>query len=135
LPLNKTRAGYMYLDGQGAQSDLTIAAGATDSSGSTSIDTQGFKIMGIQLIAKGAAAGSAGNITFNVITSTDGTNFEDSGHVTAYTLALNGTAEVRNSINLDVQFIRSIKILTIVNGDAGNAINTVNVHYYMEEYV
>jgi len=133
VSLNVVRSGYLYLDAQGAQDDQTIAAGAKYSTDSAEIDCQGFPLLGVAIQATGANASSAGSVTFNFVTSLDGTNYEDDSNAQAETLTLSGTTALLKVIRFNVDFIRLLRVTSIVNGDASYGLSGVNVFYYMED--
>ena len=103
-----------------------IAAGATYSTPSQAISVAGLDWITLWLKATGHAAGSAGNITFNLVFSGDGTTY--STVVTPYVVPVAGTAAaVSAPILLDVRGINALKVLSIINGDAGQQVDSLNV--------
>jgi len=115
--------------------DIThINAGATYSTASEILKTEGLDYVTIECKATGANASSAGVVTFNLAFSTN-YNWEagtgDFGTETeAVTVTVAGTAAKRSKPwFLDCRGgIRAIKVLSIVNGDASYAANAVNAY-------
>lgn len=112
----------------------TIAAGATHSTPGTVMKTEGLDYVTVECKATGAAAGSAGMVTFNLAFSTN-YNWEagtgDFGTETeAVTVTVAGTAAKRSRPwFLDLRGgIRAIKVISIVNGDSGQAVSAVNAY-------
>jgi hypothetical protein len=111
-----------------------IAAGATDSSGSSVLKTEGLDFVTVELETTGKNAGSAGVVTANLVFSTNynwsaGTG-DFSTDTEAVTVTVAGTAKKRSKpLFLDLRGgIRAVKITTIVNGDGGQAIGPTNAY-------
>lgn len=103
-----------------------IAAGATYSTPSPAISVAGLDHATLYLKATGEAAGSAGNVTFYLVSSGDGTTFSTAGTPLVLTLAA-AAAVVSEPVMLDLRGINALKILKVVNGDGGKKILAVNV--------
>jgi hypothetical protein len=115
--------------------DIThINAGATYSTASEILKTEGLDFVTIECAATGKNAGSAGVVTFNVAFSTNynwSTGSGDFGTDTeALTVTVAGTAAKRSKPwFLDCRGgIRAVKVLSIVNGDSGQAVSAVNAY-------
>jgi len=104
----------------------SIAAGATYTTPSDAISVAGLDYATLFLKATGHAAGSAGTVTFYLSSSGDGTTFSTAGTPLVLTLNANN-AVVSEPIMLDLHGINALKILKIVNGDAGQQVDALNV--------
>ena len=111
----------------------SIEAGATYGTDSSAIYVAGASTVCIQVTATGAAAGSAGNVTYNFV----GGNAAKAGTPTYPTtasfsivLALSGTTKIIKDELVDVTGYKFLKIDSIVNGDGAQAIEDVNANIY-----
>lgn len=97
--------------------DVALAGGGAHSTPSEAISVAGLDYATIYLIGQGAA-GASGAVTFYLSSSGDGTHYSTAG--TPLTLKLDGANEVVSEpYVMDLRGINSLKILKIVNGDAG----------------
>lgn len=110
----------------------SIAASGTYSTTTyvNTIDCSGVEFIGIQPYATGHAGGAVGPITFNIITSVDGTHWGTIG-VPVVLTPLNGTTPVIGEVViLDVRGLKQIKCLSVVNGDGAQQVDTINAYVY-----
>jgi hypothetical protein len=107
--------------------DQTLTAGQTITTNSNAIAVEGADSVDLYFRLTGANASSAGNVTFYVSRSYDGTNYESVGNTFLVAIATN-TAVIGNAVNIDTRNARYIKIVKIINGDASYALSGVNVH-------
>lgn len=104
----------------------TIAAGVTYTTDSDIIEVWRVRRLALQVYFTGDNVASAGTITFNISVSLDGTTW--STIPIPITAQLNGTTKVVGEAWLwDVDGIHSIKVDSIINGDASQAVDTLNV--------
>lgn len=106
-------------------SDVASIATGADSAASAVIEVPAnAKRAAVQLLFTGNAAGS-GNATAYVVGSLDGTNYETVGAPVVMSIASGAMAS--NIALLDVEAVRSLKVLKVSNGDPAQAITAVNV--------
>lgn len=106
-------------------SDVASIATGADSAASAVIEVPAnAKRAAVQLLFTGNAAGS-GNATAYVVGSLDGTNYETVGAPVVMSIA--SGARASNIAVLDVEAVRSLKVLKVSNGDPAQAITAVNV--------
>jgi len=102
-----------------------IAGGATHTTDSSTIDVSGLDYAAIQLYTTGEDAGSAGTVTFYLSASADGTNYSTVGTPLTLTLAA-GAKVITEPYCMDLRGINKLKIISIVNGDAGKKLLLTN---------
>lgn len=105
----------------------SIAAGATDTTAGAVIEVGDQDAVLIQLKFVGHAAGSAGNISAYFVTSADGVSYSTPG--TPLVAALTGTTAVISEPFLiqTSKLIRYLKFVKIINGDAAQQVDTLQV--------
>lgn len=118
---------YGYVDSSGAKDDVaSIAADTTHATAGHAIALNGQNELFVQAYATGHAAGSAGTIEFYLAFSLDGTNYSTAG--TPIILTLNAASPViAEPVVLDVRGVRALKVLKIINKDAAQQVDTLNV--------
>lgn len=103
----------------------TIAAGATYNTDGRRIGCEGAKKLGLMPYATGHAAGSAGVVTFYFKVYMNG-SWSTTWHTVTLTLAAT-TPVIGPTFILDVEAYDAIMCDKIINGDAGEAVDTLNV--------
>lgn len=118
---------YGYVDATGAKSDVaSIAAGATHSTEGQEMVLEGQKDLFVQAYATGHAAGSAGTVEFYLAFSLDGTNYSTAGLPVVLTLNAN-LKVITEPMVFDVRGVRGVKVLKIINKDAAQQVDSLNV--------
>jgi len=117
-----------------ASNIASIAAGATHSTPSQVMKVEGLDYCTIECAATGADNESAGTVTFNLAFSTDYNWSDGTGTFGTDTEAVTVTVAAKTPKRsrpwfLDLRGgIRAIKVLSIVNGDGGKAVEAVNAY-------
>jgi len=102
----------------------SIATGANSAASAVIEVPANDKPAAAQLLFTGNAAGP-GNATAYFAWSLDGTNYETVGAPVVMSIA--SGARASNIAVLDVEAVRSLKVLKVSNGDPAQAITAVNV--------
>ena len=110
-----------------------IGEGATYSTDSDDIDCSGCQRAVIMLKSKGAAAGSAGTVTFNLTACIGGNWSTTTWQSLTLTLAA-AAAVVSTPVLLDVSGLSAIRVDSIVNGDAAQHIENTNLIFSVPRF-
>ena len=120
--------GAALVDSDMYTADQTANAGATIGV-SGIVKTGGADSIVLKCKATGANGSSAGNVTFTVVGSIDGTTFETVG--TPIVLALTTNVAASKMILLgDTRNHVAFQVKSIVNGDISYGLTGVNVHAF-----
>lgn len=95
---------------------------------SNEVNVGGLEQIAVQVEVTGAAAGSSGAAVFAFVGSLDGQSY-DSEPFLEVTVNLNGTNTVRKTQVVSVSGIKTLKLASITNNDALNAVNNAFARY------
>lgn len=108
--------------------DITsIAAASSYTTTSQEIDVGDVEIIAVQVKGTGAAAGNASLVTAKFTVSVDGVNFDTVIYQTA-SVQMSGTTEQRATTLINVSGVKKIRVESVENEDATNAVSNVNVY-------